>query len=173
MFWRILFLSFNIWTLNTPGWLKSNVRYENSDSVCVWHWRYFQQQSEAVMGSCNELCDHMKVQWPSPKHCDWGNTLWTTWWISPCQYTTISGSCIHLTLGVSHHRTLCVLLTSLNTRKGGRNWPAALQHAITVLFSLLSHDVKTLTLLELFFLSLWCQVCYLFACHFRQSWKCS
>jgi len=33
---------------------------------------------------------------------------------------------------------------------GGRNWPAALQHAITVMFLLLTHDVKTLTLLDHF-----------------------
>lgn len=126
------------------------VRCEYSDSVYVWQWHYFQQQSEVVNGSCNEFCGHLKVQWPSLKHCDWGNALWTTWWISLCQYTTISVSCIHLTLGVSHHRTLCGLLTSLNIRRGDRNWPAALQHAMTVMFLLLSNDIKTLTLLDPF-----------------------
>jgi hypothetical protein len=106
------------------------VRYEYSNSVYEWQWRYFQQQTEAVNGSCNELCGYLKVQWPSLKHCDWGNALWTTCWISPCQYTTISGSCMHLTLGVFRHLTLCVLLTSLNIRSGGKNWPAPLQHVI-------------------------------------------
>lgn len=44
----------------------------------------------------------------------------------------------------------CFLLTPLNTKTGGRNWPAKLQHAFTLIFPPYSLDVNSWTFLDPF-----------------------
>jgi hypothetical protein len=90
---------------------------------------------------------HLKAELTSLKFCVWGNVLWIACWTIPCQCMTISRSCTRLTLGGEPSPNSCFLLTSLNIRRRDRNWPAALQHSITVKFSLIPPDVKIWTLL--------------------------
>lgn len=98
---------------------------------------YFQQQSEAVKWSCVELCVHINLERPSLKCCFWGNALWMTCVIRRGSYTTFSVSAQPNT-GSKPSPISCLLLTPLNIKTRGTNWPTALQHAIPNIFTLSS-----------------------------------
>ena len=106
----------------------------------------FQQQSEAVKGSCIELCGHLKSRM----------TLSEALFLTKCFMNHLTNESVLMYYdlrfvytsepGGKPSANSCVLLTSLNIRTGGgggQNCLSALQHAITVMFSLFSPDVKT------------------------------
>ena len=98
---------------------------------------YSQQQCETVKWSCVELCDHLNLEWLSLKCCVWGNALWTTCCKRRRSFTTFSVSAQPNTRNKPSPIS-CLLLSPLNIKTGVRDWPAALQHLIPNIFTLLS-----------------------------------